>query len=60
MRPLIEAGYVYFAMPPSTKLQLERNLLCLRRRGEKNILEENVKEGDLTKIPIQRYKVLER
>ena len=59
MRPLIEAGYVYFAMPPLYKITVgKKSFYAYDEEARKNILEENVKEGDLTKIPIQRYKGL--
>jgi DNA gyrase subunit B len=59
MRPLIEAGYVYFAMPPLYKITVgKKSFYAYDEEARKNILEENVKEGDLNKIPIQRYKGL--
>lgn len=59
MRPLIEAGYVYFAMPPLYKITIgKKSFYAYDEEARKNILEENVKEGDLNKVPIQRYKGL--
>ena len=59
MRPLIEAGYVYFAMPPLYKIAIgKKSLYAYDEEARKRILEENAKDGDVSKIPIQRYKGL--
>lgn len=59
MRPLIEAGYVYFAMPPLYKISIgKKTYYAYDEDARKRILEENAKEGDVSKIPIQRYKGL--
>jgi DNA gyrase subunit B len=59
MRPLIEAGYVYFAMPPLYKISVGKKFYYAYDEGaRKTILEENAKDGDVSKIPIQRYKGL--
>ena len=59
MRPLIEAGYVYFAMPPLYKITVGKKIFyAYDEDARKKILEENAKEGDVSKIPIQRYKGL--
>jgi len=59
MRDLIEAGYVYFAMPPLYKITIGKKFYyAFDEEARKRILEENVKEGDISKIPIQRYKGL--
>lgn len=59
MRPLIEAGYVYFAMPPLYKITVgKKAFYAYDEEARKRILEENSKDGDISKIPIQRYKGL--
>ncbi|MGI6433146.1 MAG: DNA topoisomerase (ATP-hydrolyzing) subunit B [Sphaerochaetaceae bacterium] len=59
MRPLIEAGYVYFAMPPLYKITVgKKSYYAYDEAARKEILEENAKDGDISKIPIQRYKGL--
>jgi DNA gyrase subunit B len=59
MRPLIEVGYVYFAMPPLYKITVGKKIFyAYDEDARKKILEENAKEGDVSKIPIQRYKGL--
>ncbi|MGI6466027.1 MAG: DNA topoisomerase (ATP-hydrolyzing) subunit B [Sphaerochaetaceae bacterium] len=59
MRPLIEAGYVYFAMPPLYKITIgKKSYYAYDEEARERIIAENVKEGDESKIPIQRYKGL--
>ncbi len=59
MRPLIEMGYVYFAMPPLYKITVgKKHFYAYDEEARKRILEENSKDGDISKIPIQRYKGL--
>ncbi len=59
MRDLIAAGYVYFAMPPLYKITIGKKFYyAFDEEARKRILEEHVKEGDISKIPIQRYKGL--
>ena len=59
MRPLIEAGYVYFAMPPLYKITIgKKSYYAYDDEARERIIAENVKEGDESKIPIQRYKGL--
>jgi len=59
MRPLIEAGYVYFAMPPLYKVTIGKKIFYAYDEGAREeIFKEHVKEGDTTKIPVQRYKGL--
>jgi DNA gyrase subunit B len=59
MRPLIEMGYVYFAMPPLYKITFGKKFYyAFDEEARKRILEENTKDGDISKIPIQRYKGL--
>jgi len=59
MRPLIEHGYVYFAMPPLYRISIgKKNFYAYDEEARKKIIEENIKGGDESKIPIQRYKGL--
>ena len=59
MRPLIEKGYVYFAMPPLYKITVGKKFFyAYDEEARKRILEEHAKDGDISKIPIQRYKGL--
>ncbi|MDX9809520.1 MAG: DNA topoisomerase (ATP-hydrolyzing) subunit B [Sphaerochaetaceae bacterium] len=59
MRPLIERGYVYFAMPPLYKITIgKKSFYAYDEEARKRIIEENSKGVDENKIPIQRYKGL--
>lgn len=59
MRQLIEMGYVYFAMPPLYKITVGKKFFyAYDEEARKRILEENARDGDVSKIPIQRYKGL--
>ena len=59
MRPLIEAGYVYFAMPPLYKLTIGKKIFyAYDEVDKKRILQEYASGLDESKIPIQRYKGL--
>ncbi|MDD7254582.1 MAG: DNA topoisomerase (ATP-hydrolyzing) subunit B [Bullifex porci] len=59
MRPLIEAGYIYFAMPPLYKITLGKKIFyAYDEADKKRIIEENCAGMDEAKIPIQRYKGL--
>lgn len=59
MRPLIEAGYIYFAMPPLYKITLGKKVFyAYDEADKKKIIEENAAGMDEAKIPIQRYKGL--
>ena len=59
MRPLIEAGYVYFAMPPLYKITIGKKIFYAYDEVDKNrILSEYAQGIDENKIPIQRYKGL--
>lgn len=59
MRPLIEAGYVYFAMPPLYKITIGKKIFyAYDEIDKKKILAEHAAGVDENKIPIQRYKGL--
>jgi DNA gyrase subunit B len=59
MRPLLEKGYVYFAMPPLYKITLgKKSFYAYDEQAREDIIAEYVKGGDINKIPIQRYKGL--
>ena len=59
MRPLIEAGYVYFAMPPLYKITIGKKIFyAYDEIDKKKILAEYAHGMDENKIPIQRYKGL--
>ncbi len=59
MRPLIEAGYVYFAMPPLYKITIGKKIFyAYDEIDKKKILAEYAQGMDENKIPIQRYKGL--
>ena len=59
MRPLIEAGYVYFAMPPLYKITIGKKIFyAYDEVDKKRILSEYAQGIDENKIPIQRYKGL--
>jgi DNA gyrase subunit B len=58
MRPLIEAGYVYFAMPPLYKITFGKRVeYAYDEEARVRILTEN-NITDSSKVPIQRYKGL--
>ena len=53
MRPLIEAGYIYFAMPPLYKITLGKKVFyAYDEADKKKIIEENCAGMDEAKIPI--------
>ncbi len=59
MRPLIEAGYVYFAMPPLYKITIGKNVhYAYDEEARVRILTENNIGPDGNKAAIQRYKGL--
>ncbi|MFA5513510.1 MAG: DNA topoisomerase (ATP-hydrolyzing) subunit B [Sphaerochaetaceae bacterium] len=59
MRPLIEAGYVYFAMPPLYKLTVgKKSFYAYDEESREQITSEYAKEAENNKILIQRYKGL--
>lgn len=59
MRPLIDAGYIYFAMPPLYKITIGKKIFyAYDEKDKKRIIEENASGMDEDKIPIQRYKGL--
>jgi DNA gyrase subunit B len=59
MRPIIEAGYVYFAMPPLYKITIKNKpYYAFDEDEKKKIIEEYGAGIDEAKIPIQRYKGL--
>lgn len=55
LRPLVDAGYVYVAMPPLYKLEWAKNKKYVYTEGEK---ENFVKTLGTTKVAVQRYKGL--
>ncbi|HPZ16714.1 MAG TPA: toprim domain-containing protein, partial [Sphaerochaeta sp.] len=58
MRPLIEAGYVYFAMPPLYKITSGKRVeYAYDEEARVRILEE-LGANDSSKVSIQRYKGL--
>ena len=58
MRPLIEAGYVYFAMPPLYKITIGKKVeYAYDEEARVRILQEN-NISDPSKVAIQRYKGL--
>lgn len=60
MRPLIEAGYVYFAMPPLYKISIKsRDFYAYNEEERVKILaENNLSADDEKSYKIQRYKGL--
>ncbi|MCQ2411507.1 MAG: DNA topoisomerase (ATP-hydrolyzing) subunit B [Sphaerochaetaceae bacterium] len=60
MRPLIEAGYVYFAMPPLYKIQIKgKDYYAFNDDDKAKILaDHNEDESDSKNVKIQRYKGL--
>jgi len=58
MRPLIEAGYIYFAMPPLYKITIGKKIYyAYDEEARVKILQEN-NVKDENKVGIQRYKGL--
>lgn len=59
MRPLIEAGYVYFAMPPLFKISIGKEEYFAYDEADKDryLLDKGVRE-DSSNVKIQRYKGL--
>lgn len=62
MRPIIEAGYVYFAMPPLYKFsgpRITKPIYAYTEDERAERLEEAVSfTGDVNKVSVQRYKGL--
>ncbi len=59
MKDLIESGYVYFAMPPLYKITAGKKAFYAYNDEERDrILTDNAKDGDTSKLPLQRYKGL--
>jgi DNA gyrase subunit B len=59
MRPLIEAGYVYFAMPPLYKITInKKSFYAYDEEARVRILEENNITATTKSVSIQRYKGL--
>ena len=59
MRPLIEAGYVYFAMPPLYKLTIKnKDYYAYDDAEREKILQDHNLEGDDKNYKMQRYKGL--
>ena len=58
LRPLIEAGYIYVAMPPLFKLQAGKEKRWTYSDQERDEVIAEFKQKGLTKINIQRYKGL--
>ncbi len=60
MRPLIDAGYVYFAMPPLYKITIKgKDFYAFNDEEKSKILSEhNEDESDSKNVKIQRYKGL--
>ncbi|MCF0261550.1 MAG: type IIA DNA topoisomerase subunit B [Sphaerochaetaceae bacterium] len=60
MKPLIEAGYVYFAMPPLYKVTIKgKDYYAFDEEDKAKILSEhNENEEDSKNVKIQRYKGL--
>jgi DNA gyrase subunit B len=60
MRPLIDAGYVYFAMPPLYKITIKgKDFYAFNDEDKAKILSDhNEDESDSKNVKIQRYKGL--
>ena len=59
MKPLIEAGYVYFAMPPLYKISInKKSFYAYDEEARVKILEENNITEKSKGVSIQRYKGL--
>jgi DNA gyrase subunit B len=58
LRPLIEAGYVYVAMPPLFKIQVGKEKHWVYSDEERDAKVEELKKANVSKFSIQRYKGL--
>ena len=58
MKPLIEAGYVYFAMPPLYKITIGKKVFYAYQEEEKTQIINQYAQGDEGKVLAQRYKGL--
>jgi DNA gyrase subunit B len=58
MRPLIEAGYIYFAMPPLYKMTIGKNIEYAYDEDARAQILNKYGITDSSKIDIQRYKGL--
>jgi DNA gyrase subunit B len=58
MRPLIEQGHIYFAMPPLFKLSAGKKVRYAFSDAERDRYIEELSGGGNTKVAIQRYKGL--
>ncbi len=58
MKPLIEAGYVYFAMPPLYKITIGKKVYYAYMEEEKKQIIDEYAQGDEGKVIAQRYKGL--
>lgn len=58
MKPLIEAGYVYFAMPPLYKITIGKKVFYAYMEEEKKKIIDEYAQGDEGKVVAQRYKGL--
>ena len=58
MKPIIEAGYVYFAMPPLYKITIGKKVHYAYLEEEKGEIIDEFAGGDESKCRVQRYKGL--
>lgn len=58
LRPLIESGFVYVAMPPLFKIQAGKDKHWVYSDAERDAKVEELKTAGVSKISIQRYKGL--
>ena len=58
MRPLIEGGYVYSAVPPLYKLSRGKNVRVAYSDGQRDQISAEMRGESNAKIEIQRYKGL--
>ena len=58
MKPLIESGYVYFAMPPLYKITIGKKVFYAYMEEEKKKIIDEYAQGDEGKVVAQRYKGL--
>ena len=58
MKPLIEAGYVYFAMPPLYKITIGKKVFYAYMEEEKKKIIDEYAQGDEGQVVAQRYKGL--
>jgi DNA gyrase subunit B len=58
LRPLIESGYIYVAMPPLFKIQAGKDKHWTYSDAERDAKVEELKKAGVSKISIQRYKGL--